>query len=393
MNYLEEMNMLLQAYRSNFYMTIRKKGKKNIEEYIEYYPVDGSIPVKYHGDISTTLMDIVNNLEYIVDEVLMKYRQNFHTTQFNNYNEIIGMMKKLKDEILNTNKHFCILTIHIDELIWEIEENKEALGVEDVINSCLQCIFSLIEELQIVCTFTLASYFRTFNFSEQDTFSMEELKGNKDLHKNVFEMFRGDELYLPRVTVLYNDKQEEEYTTNKVTNRKGVNKKEIVACKYSIFSLSDLMNTTLYYLQNSNKAILCCAYCGKYFIRKQYDYKYYDEKAQKFEIKTIVEKNSKKACSKECAKKLKKETVKRKNSTGYRHEIKNLRIKLKRVDDNFATHLKVEFEDKFHKTKKELEDKFGYDSEEVEEELLKFVINETEEMKQTRKKLKDSNKK
>lgn len=390
MHFSEDINFLQNAYRSNFYITIPKSEHKITKEYISYYPANGSPAIKYNCDFSTTLLDILNNSEYIITEILSKYRQKLIDSSFETNFEILELLNALKNEILKTNNHFYILTMYIDNLIFEIKENETEVSIANIITSCIQCIFSLIEELQINTSFALAPYFRTFNFSSKNTFSLNELTNNKYFRKNAFETFTGNELYLPRVTLIYDNQEIEDYSTKRIVNRRGNPKKELISCKYSIFSLADLVNTTLYHLQCSDKAILCCSYCGKYFIPKEHTAQLYNNVTGNDEEKDIIERNSRMTCSKECSKKMKNERTKLKNSTGYRHELKSLRIVLNRIDKKYSTDLRHAFEIRYSDTKKKLELKYGITNTEIiEEKLLKFMLKEKGKMKQKRQRLKN----
>lgn len=382
---MEDIETLLAPYRSNFHITYQKLDNEFKNEYIEYIEVNNSRRVTYTYDIGDTLLTLLNNIKSI-SALLNKYNEKFRITNSMNFNDTITLLDDLRKDILSISNNLYILIMYIDDLVFEIKQKENLFDIKELNLLCTIRIFSLIEEVHIVTNFTLSSYFRTFNTS--NVFDFTELENNINLWEHAFETYIGSELYLPRVKIYYNNKSEEEYSTVKNTNRKNAIKKEILSYQYSICSLTDLANATLYHLQCSDKAILCCSVCGKYFIRKKHSYDYYNDKTGNDETKIITEKNSRITCSNECLKKSRQKSLKEKRTTSCGRLDNSLRTAYTRLDKKYHTNLLEEYKNSYCTLKKKLENKWGKESREIiNEELLKFLLKEEEKMKNIRKDL------
>lgn len=385
---MEDIETLLAPYRSNFFITYQKLDNKFNNEYIEYININNSGRITHTGNMGDTLLTLLNNIKSI-SMLLHKCKETFRIADCKNTNEIISLLNSLKKGILEISNNLYILIMYIDNLIFEINKNEKILDVDELNSLCTIRIFSIIEEIRIITNFTLASYFRTFNVSNIHTFEITELENNINLWEHSSETFIGNELYLPRVKIHYNDKLEEEFSTVKSINRKNAPKKEILSYKYYIYTLFDLVNATLYHLQRSDKAILCCSICGKYFIRQEHNYDYYNEKTGNDETKTITERNSRITCSNECLKKSRQKATKEKRTTSCGRLDNSLRTAYTRLDQNYHTNLLEEYKNNYCTLKKKLQNKWGRESREIiDEELLKFLLEEIEKMKKIRKNLK-----
>lgn len=358
-----------QSNNSNFYISFDTFKK----EYIEYHPLNNSNTIKYHCELGTTLLDILNNFESIIN-LLNRYQDKFKENKINDFDNIVLTLDTLKSDILEINSHLHILNMYVDMLIFEIIE-KEKNRVLEKYNLCENCIIHLAnlkEELYEASNFALSCFFRTYNFSQDTSFDITELKNNTNFYTSAFRTLVCNNLCLPNVKLTYINIED--------------NKAELSSFQYSIFSLENFLHVTLYQLQQNEKAILQCSNCSKFFIPKEHKY-IYDSDTKANDHKIIKERNIRITCSEKCAIERKNNQTKINNSTDYRKEIKSLRTELQRTDKKYLTNLKQEFENKYASLKNKLESEFC-DKEIIDEKLLKFVLTEKENLKNIKNNLK-----
>ena len=184
----------------------------------------------------------------------------------------------------------------------------------------------------------------------------------------LFGAYRGQKISLPNVEITFEDM---EYKIGK----KVITKTEPLYYTYSIFSLFDFANVTIYHLHKNKKPILCCVNCKKFFIPDSH----VDENTLS---KTIIEKNDRLTCCQECNAERKSKKTET-NLFGYK------RIK-KNICDNLRKKKKLSeletFNNEFQNKEKSVLQKYGNESIElIEEKMTKFMLEQKEKY-YTRKK-------
>lgn len=356
----------MQRNKSNFLITFDNyNGGFDIEQ-TAYSPVlIGDKVVKYDNELATSLLDLLNNYDKIL-KIFDKYQKKCIEQKINDYSEFVRMFESLKKEILKQSNNLYILIFFIDILIFDILEIQNGnLYIEDELYLyCANYIFSLKEELSTAKDFALSTFFRTYNVTGeymQYTGDME-----KDFYDSAYETFKATQLSLPNVEIKFDNI---EYNSNLKE------KMEPYSFTYSIFSIADLVNVTLYHLQKNERAILRCANCKKYFVPTTHINIIEREDSDKVDKKLIKERNTRVTCSDDCLNERRREKTKQ-NLYGYKKEKKNLRDSLRNMDKRHDTNLLEEFDFNFKKKEAKLIEKYGSDNLEIiEQELLQYVLN------------------
>ena len=356
----------MKLNKSNFLMTFDNHNGGFDKEQTTYLPVlIGDKVVKYENELASSLLDLLNNYDKIL-KTLDKYLKKCIEQKTNEYSELIKTFGNLKKEILKQSNNLYILIYFIDILIFDILEIQNGnLYIEDEIYLyCANYIFSLKEELANSRDFALSTFFRTYNITGEQLQYTGDME--KDFYTSAYETFTATQLSLPSVDIKFDNV---EYNSN------SKEKMEPYSFTYSIFSIADLVNVTLYHLKKNERAILCCANCKKYFVPTAHINIVEKEDSDKLEKKLIKERNTRVTCSNDCLNARRKEKTKQ-NLYGYKKEKKNLRDSLRNMDKRHNTHLLEEFDLKFNKKETELLNKYGSDNFEIiEEKLLQYILS------------------
>lgn len=346
---------------SNFYMTFNSFNN-GFEEQTTYIPIISSQKsiIKYDNKLATSLLDFLNNYDNILG-ILDKYKKKCES--FSEYSEFVTMFNNLKEEILKLSKNLYILIFFIDQIIYDILEIQNGnLYIENELYIyCVTFIFSLKEDLTNARTSSLSPFFRTYNVTGESL----KYTGNigKDFYTSAFETFTATELSLPKVKIKF---ENIEYNSNLKE------KMEPYSFTYSIFSITDFVNVTLYHLQKNKKAILCCANCQKYFVPSTH---IKTVETKNIHNKLIKERNTRITCSEYCANRRRTDKTKL-NLYGYKKEKKNLRDNLRNYDKRHNTNHLKEFDLNFKTKENEILKKYGNNNLEIiEEELLKCILS------------------
>ena len=363
----------LEPLDSDFKMIFKQetKGKNNDKfwkETIEYKSKVDEKVYKYTANYGNTILELMNNYEEIT-KIFWKFNKYFEEIDYNEYDKTLKILNELKRKLLKYKYLYVIFYFHIDMLILRLEEEREKV-VEGPQVSCLDFIMYITYEISMARLIIERSYIKIEGIEGKFYFKNKKYTDIKQLK-------------LPPVKIIYSHK----------INLDGQyeNKYEIDKYYYEIYSLNNLVDVSLYYINQNGKAILKCAFCKKYFIPRRHIIVKDTENKRNVE-KIIDERTTKVFCSNRCNEDFKsKIPISTPNDNtivakDYEDARKNLRDRLRQKDNRRKKkglkelNLLKKFDEKEEKTKNELIEKYGKNNNRIEFELLKLIRKENEKL-------------
>ena len=347
------------------------KGKNNNKfwkETIEYKSKVDEKVYRYTANYGKTILELMNNYEEII-KIFWRFDGYFQEMDYNDYNKALKILNELKKELLKYKDIYVILYFHIDVFIIRLEDERQK-EVEGPRVSCSDFIMYITHEINMARLIIERSYIKIEGIDGKFYFKNKK-------HTDI------KQIRLPPVKITYSQKVnlDEEYE----------NKYEIDKYYYEIYSLNNLVDVSLYHINQNGKAVLKCAHCKKYFIPREHTI-IKDTKDEINVEKTINERTSKVFCSNKCNENSKSNmpistpndnTVVAKD---YGDAKKNLRDRLRQRDNKRKAkglkelNLLEKFDEKEKKKKDELIKKYGKGNSRIEFELLKLVRKENEKL-------------
>lgn len=363
----------LEPLDSDFKMIFKQetKGKNNNKfwkETIEYNSKIDKKVYKYTVNYGKTILELMNNYEEII-KIFWKSDRDFQEMDYEDYDKALEILNELKKELLKYKSIYVIFCFNIDMFITRLEEERKN-KVEGPQVSCLDFIMYITHEINMVRLIIERSYIK-----------IEGIEGDFYFKNKKYTDIR--QLRLPPVKVTYSQKIN--------LDGENENKYEIDEYHYDIYSLNNLVDVSLYHINQNEKAILKCAYCKKYFIPREHTI-IKDTKDEINVKKTIDERTTKVFCSDKCKENFKsKVPISTPNdntvvSKDYGDARKNLRDRLRQKDNRRKKkglkelNLLKKFDEKEKKTKNELIERYGKNNNRIEFELLKLIRKENEKL-------------
>jgi hypothetical protein len=380
---------------SNFKIVLKeeikgKNTKKFWNETIKYTSKIDNKKYNYTQPLGETIVAFMNNYEAIFN-IISKYDLLFDEIEYNDYEKSLRTILNLRKEILKygknlkvvgenkdieeksyfkerdmikeykrdrTDKIFAILIFHIDSFITRLkDENKNNIEGPQV------CCINFLQYLNYEI--------RTAYIIINTTFVRTSIKDNKLIISNKKYMDI-NQLKLPPVKIKYLSKKD------KTTKFKVIDKYE-----YEIYSLNNLVDVSLHHINYNKKAILKCINCEKYFIPTTYEVEQYNDKTGNDEKKEISERITKLTCSEKCLQILRQNKEFMNNNKDLKTIRKNLRDKLRKRDNKIkkmnlkSKDLLLTFTKDYDEKEKELKEIYKGNIINIENELLKFIKEES----------------